>query len=79
MNDIMNCKEEGCDGKIDQTNEYSLQIGCSDIAPALPCSNCGRFHWKADGSLVFSRSDKKAFLENNRVIYRDRNSQLVRC
>ena len=75
----MKCEEKNCEGEIDETNEFPLRIGCFDTGIAMPCSDCGRLHWKIDGSPVFNRPGDKVFLEKGKTVHRDKNNQLVGC
>lgn len=72
------CKEEGCNGELNINDPKGLRIDCSPgLIIAHPCGSCGRLHWKEDGSPVFNKPRNRAFLEGNKVIYRNKNNQIV--
>jgi hypothetical protein len=72
----MLCKEESCDGEIDMDVKIGLQVSCFSHSLAHPCGKCGRVHWPS-GELVFNRPGNKVFLENDEIVHRDDNNQLV--
>jgi len=71
----MRCKEENCEGEIDEQNAISLSIGCGgcgqgSLVKAYSCNQCGRLYW-AKGNPVFNRSGKKVFFVNNALIHKE--------
>ncbi len=68
----VNCKEKGCNGKINKRNSLSLIIGSSgwgeEYAEARFCETCGRLYWK-NGKPINNKSDSKAFLINKEIVF----------
>ena len=75
----MECTE--CGGEIDirEKKEFQPEIGCfsRSSSKAYPCKECGRFHWD-NGKPLFNKADQRVFLENNRIVFKDKN-QLIAC
>ena len=69
----MRCKEENCDGEIDEQNAISLTIGCGGCGQsdkAHHCNKCGRLYW-ASGNPVFYRSGEKAFFLGDSLVRKE--------
>jgi hypothetical protein len=71
------CKIEGCNGEVSGDLLVSLRTGCSGSGFALACGVCGRLHWPATGNLVFNRPGHAAFLENGRVVNKDKSGKVM--
>jgi len=68
----MKCKEEGCDGEIDEGKPIPVATGrkgCAILKDVSPCDKCGRLYFE-DGCPAFNGEHEKAFLVDGKIVFR---------